>query len=263
MTGSDGGKDAYFLGQAKNNLGPKVEHSIKYHIESAHVGHDDELNEAIWSSRIVVDGYTDQRIDVIDQEQENRKTGGRETALSRAVRWLKEYLEEHGGSAPSAEVKAAAEDAEHSDRTLKRAVQKLGVVIDNGGVVGGGRNTLWSLPNLGPTDLTGPTGPTGPTGLIDQSSTERVEITRSGQSGQRANPPREVARPLGPTSCRQCGDPDPGELFDGLCFDCDQPLPAADDRSDPSDPPSEPAPATPEPCPYHRADDRRNYCPSC
>lgn len=104
-----------------------------------------------------------------------------------AERWLEDYLTENPG-APS---KTAKEDARRqagiSDRTLKRAANKLGVIV---GEVGFPRQTTWTLPDSEASrDTTaphvsegGPTGPTGPTDS-DKGKQDQQE-SLSGQSGQ-------------------------------------------------------------------------------
>jgi hypothetical protein len=67
---------------------------------------------------------------------------GRGDALNDAAGWLREYLAEHGGSAPSAEVKRAAAAAGISVRTLARAARVVGVIKESGGYP---RGTTWRI----------------------------------------------------------------------------------------------------------------------
>lgn len=85
-----------------------------------------------------------------------------------AEAWLEDYLTEHGQT-PAKAVKGDARKEGFSERTLKRAASKLGVVYESSGFP---RTSHWSLPQSGhgphseDTDqvMHGPTGPTGPTG---------------------------------------------------------------------------------------------------
>ena len=108
-----------------------------------------------------------------------------------AADWLEDYLRINPGS-PSQAVKTEARKAGHSERTVKRAMKALGVVVASEGFP---RRTVWSLPNVASRasqdTLTpraheaGPTGPTvddlhkqdGPTG--DKSTVGPPTCTRA------------------------------------------------------------------------------------
>lgn len=134
--------DHYVFGQAKSNLGPKSPVSLRYRIESAHVGHDVELNEPIWSSRIVELGATDESIGSIVERQQhpNREA----PALKGAEEWLSGWLELKG-PIPSGDVKAAAQAAGIKADALVRAASKLGVIKPD---PSDGRKTVWSITDL-------------------------------------------------------------------------------------------------------------------
>jgi hypothetical protein len=165
--------DRYVFGQLKSNLGPRAKSGVKYHIESAHVGHDDDLNLPIWNSKVVWDGLTDESIQDIVTAQEKRKAKSPnvESAQSKAEKWLEAYLSEHGLT-PSKKVKAMAGRDGHSEASIKRAADAMDIHI---GKIPGTRNeTTWELPQpFTPTtplvelteltDLTELTEPTEPT----------------------------------------------------------------------------------------------------
>jgi hypothetical protein len=72
-----------------------VSWTLRYHIEGALVGHDDEEDLPIFGSRIAWDGKVDSSIQDIVTKQESR-TPERETAQDRAADWLEKYPTEHG-----------------------------------------------------------------------------------------------------------------------------------------------------------------------
>jgi 16S rRNA C967 or C1407 C5-methylase (RsmB/RsmF family) len=137
--------DRYVLGQLKSNLGPRARFGIKYHIESEHVGHDEDLDLPIWNSKVVWDGLTDESIQEIVAAQEKRKAKSPnvETAQGKAEKWLQAYLSTNGPT-PSAKVKAMAGRDGHSEASVKRAKDALDVVITK---IPETRNaTKWELP---------------------------------------------------------------------------------------------------------------------
>lgn len=134
--------DHYLFGQAKNNLGPKVGHSIRYRIESAHVGHDVELDEPIWSSRVVDLGLTEETISVTVERQDH--PGRKAPALEAAEAFITEYLQ-FKGDVPSGDVKDAGLGKGFKPDTLVRAAAKLGVIKAD---PGDGRKTVWGITSL-------------------------------------------------------------------------------------------------------------------
>jgi AAA domain/Bifunctional DNA primase/polymerase, N-terminal len=135
--------DHYVFGQAKSNLGPLASHSIRYRIESAHVGHDQDLNEPIWSSRIVEMGDADEQIgDIVNRQgHPNREA----PALKSAEDWIKSYLDLKG-PIPSSDVKQAGKDAGHKPDALIRAASRLGVIQPD---PEDKRRTFWCITGVG------------------------------------------------------------------------------------------------------------------
>ncbi len=153
------------LGQAKNNLGRTDLPTLAFRIDPAHVADTEE--GPVWTGRLA---WTGEREGTIRDALEAAGDGSDRTATSEAVGWLEDYLTSQGGTASSKDVKAAGRKEGHSESTLKRARQKLGVTSESSGFP---RQTWWTLPGTAvqsdhppgetePTELTDPTGPTGP-----------------------------------------------------------------------------------------------------
>lgn len=95
-----------------------------------------------------------------------------------AEHWLADYLQQNGQT-PAKTVKSDGAKEKISERTLKRAASKIGVIFESKGFP---RTSHWSLPQSGqPTPYTGERGPTGPTGP-DQAKQNGPTETKS-QSG--------------------------------------------------------------------------------
>lgn len=167
-SGAEDMREMFIFGQAKNNLAARVPYSIRYHIEGSRVGHDDELDLPIWSSKVITDGVAYGPIDELVRAQENRSTT-RETVRDRAEKWLNEYLTDKD-PVPSPVVKAAAKEAGFSPRTIQRARDDLEVLVLP--IEGTNNQTTWSLESLGTTDTTDTTDTTGTTGTASDSGTE-------------------------------------------------------------------------------------------
>jgi AAA domain len=160
----------FLFGQPKNNLAAKVPHTLRFHIEGTKVGHDKELDEPIYGALVVWDGQVQGSIQDVVAMQESRAPE-KENAQDRAASWLLDYLTAHGPT-DSRKVKDDADQEGHAERTLKRVLGRVGVVVTT--MPGANNATRWSLPD--PTGPTGPADPTGPTGLS--------LVRESGQLGQ-------------------------------------------------------------------------------
>jgi hypothetical protein len=179
--------ESFVFGQLKNNLAANVPYALRYHIEGVAVGHDAELDKPIESSRIVWDGPEDGSVQDIVTEQENRNKSKRETGIDQAITWLRAYLTEHGPT-PSKIVKDEGDLDEHSDRMLKRAAKRLGVVITP--IPGTKNETTWSLPV--PTDLTVLSDLTVPTVPTSGSQDSRDSRDSRGDTGKVVPTPQNV-----------------------------------------------------------------------
>lgn len=133
--------DYFLFGQLKNNLGPRVRVSLRYHISGEQVGHDDDLNLPIWSSKIAWDDINNTHIQDVVTEQERPK-GGRITEGDKVARWLKRYLTGKG-EVPSEQVLNDAEDEGFARSTVQRARKnKTDIVVTN---IHGTAKTTWQL----------------------------------------------------------------------------------------------------------------------
>ncbi|QYG93459.1 AAA family ATPase [Iamia sp. SCSIO 61187] len=69
------------------------------------------------------------------------------TARTEAAEWLREVLEDGGGSLPSKEIKRLAEEADISGRTLQRARREVGIEVTRHEHKPG-RPSTWTLPSV-------------------------------------------------------------------------------------------------------------------
>lgn len=132
------------LGQPKNNLGRDDLPTLTYRIVGDKVAETEE--GPIWTGKLEWLGEVDQSI----HDALIESSGGLDTrsAIQEATDWLEDYLGQAGGGAPSDDVKSAGKAAGHSERTLKRASQKLGITTESQGFP---RITYWVLPAGGMT----------------------------------------------------------------------------------------------------------------
>ncbi|UHJ58029.1 AAA family ATPase [Mycolicibacterium fortuitum] len=137
-----------------------TDRSVEFRIVTTTVDTDDgptEIGSVEWLGDTTVDAR-----DLLGGEGGDE--AGERTA---AEHWLQDYLTENGPT-PSREIKNAAAKEKISDRTLKRAKKKLGILDASTGFP---RTSTWYLPsqaslvgNGGPTGgVTQDRGPTGPT----------------------------------------------------------------------------------------------------
>jgi putative DNA primase/helicase len=156
------------LASVKSNLGPAPD-SLAYRlVEAGEFG----VARVQWEGQT---GHTARTL--LAQPSDDDDGAGTE-----AEQWLDDYLTEQG-AVSSKTAKADAAKAGIRERTLKRASQSLGVIVESRGFP---RVTWWSLPsrasgangtpasqNLGPTGPTGDdlhkhSGPTGPNSQLGQ-----------------------------------------------------------------------------------------------
>jgi hypothetical protein len=135
------GPERFLFGQLKNNLSRRVPFTLRYHIDGVGVGHDEELDETIWSSRITWDGVITEGLqEIVRRQEHDARAADKDTAQGRAARWLEEYLADKPEGVPAARLRLDGERAGHSLRTLQRASAVAGVHIE------GGRKSVWSIP---------------------------------------------------------------------------------------------------------------------
>jgi hypothetical protein len=148
------------LGQSKNNLGRSDLPSLTFEIVDSVVGRTADGD--IHTGKLTWTGETERSIrDVV--EQAHRGNSNDRTSVDDASEWLHEYLTKHRGQAESALLKSEAKDEGHTESTLKRARQKLGVISESepGSYP---RKTWWLLPGMR-LDLTGGSKPEVPGGM--------------------------------------------------------------------------------------------------
>jgi hypothetical protein len=132
------------VGVAKNNLGRVDLPSLMFTIDGVKVADTDE--GPVWTSRIVWQGETPRTIyDVLESASQ---TSEAKSAVNDAAAWLEDYLTEHPVSASQA-IKEAGMKEGHSDRTLKRAREKIGAGVINHGMP---RRTYWSAFGMTPNE---------------------------------------------------------------------------------------------------------------
>lgn len=171
--------DLLLLGQPKNNLGRSDLPTLTFRIVGEKVA--DTTEGPVWTGRIQWDGESARSIG--DALAEGTQDSDTRTATTEAMPWLVDYLTQQGGTAPSADVKAAGRKAGHSESALGRARKRLKVATTSEGFP---RTTYWSLPDTQPshvspgeselTELTEPTGTTG-----DPQSRQSLQSSQSDQ----------------------------------------------------------------------------------
>jgi hypothetical protein len=176
--------ETFLFGQIKNNLGPKVPHALRYRIEGRKVAHDDELDLAVFGSRIVWGSKVDGSIQEIVTKQEARAPE-KETAQDRAEAWLRGVLGYRRAGVEFSQLMGAAEAAGHNRRTLQRARERMGVLVTT---IPGTRNqSRWSLPVS--TDTTVMTGTTDTTVTTSGGSDSCVSSDSRGRTDRPVTAP--------------------------------------------------------------------------
>jgi hypothetical protein len=109
----------HLLGLPKSNLGPTDLPTLTYTFEPLVVGEDDGpiiATRIVWGENVTVS--------IRDALEASTYERG---ALDEAVEWLRDYLTREGGSAVASVALRAGKQAGHSERTLRRAREKLGI----------------------------------------------------------------------------------------------------------------------------------------
>jgi hypothetical protein len=121
---SPSGHHEFIFGQVKNNLAATITSSVKYHMETEIVGHDDKRNKDIRTSRLVTGEVLGRSIEDIVMEQEKRRAATK-TQGGRGAAWLVGYLRGKGEVTRDA-VFAAAKDAGISKKAVYAGKDELG-----------------------------------------------------------------------------------------------------------------------------------------
>ncbi|GGK48392.1 AAA family ATPase [Nocardia camponoti] len=175
------------MSQEKNSMGQE-DLALIYRIESQAVTTDSGSTAEVAKFSII--GTSDRTVGDVLRNPDTERDG---SERAEAQAWLEDYLTENG-SAPARDVKAEAKKAGISERTLKRAAQKLGVVYTSAGFP---RVSHWSLPAV---DQSGhPRQPVGPT---------RVDVAPLAPLAQLGATSANASDPVGPTAqSGQLGQP--------------------------------------------------------
>ena len=108
------------FGQIKNNLAAKVTISLRYHMDTEIVGHDDEAGKDIRASKLYIDAQPiDQNVEDIVLEQEKTRKSVK-TQRAKAEVWLVTFLAGKG-EVPSRFVVRAGKEAGYSRDAIHRA----------------------------------------------------------------------------------------------------------------------------------------------
>ncbi len=169
---------ACVLSQAKNNLGRLDLPSLRYVVESVDVPTEEGPAQV---GQLVFTGESDRSVADILADASRGGDSSRRADRDDAAAWLTDYLTEHDGHAPYAEIAQAARADGIPERTLKRAQSRAGVISKRSGFPA---TAVWYLPTddgpsgskpVGPQSSqfgqgfrSGPTGPTGPTAASSQ-----------------------------------------------------------------------------------------------
>lgn len=163
------------VGMAKNSLGRSDLPAQRLRIEGVKVA--DHRDGPVMSSQIVFMGEASMTLREALTEPSDP---GTRTAVSEAMEWLTDHLQD--GEAESVKVKRAASAAGHSENALRRAREKLGVVMIPRGFP---RVTWWSLPVESFSRATaGETHTTSTTSTTDGQDESVVSSGASGASGE-------------------------------------------------------------------------------
>jgi RecA-family ATPase len=165
--------------------------------------------EAVGSvSRLVITGECE-----IGADDLGAQTGGDHHDRDAAAEWLADELAD-GQWHESRSLKARAKDADHSERTLKRAKQALGVEDRREGFQAVSEWRLAVGPP--PSQATGPTelGPTSPTRTLEPNTGDPAPSWATSPGGGPTEPDGladdctcTTLAPAGDGTCRRCGGP--------------------------------------------------------
>lgn len=172
------------FGTPKNNLGRSDLPTLSFTIAS----HPIETDEGTaWTSRLV---WGDERRESIHELMRRASAEDDRGATTEAAGWLNDYLASQGGQASSADIKKAGRVAGHGDTAVRRARERLGLVVTQAGFP---RVTFWEFatapspvasPVASPlrgddtTDMTDPTEPVG--SVVSDMSTQTDGDTTDG-----------------------------------------------------------------------------------
>lgn len=142
---ADEGGHRRYLGQPKNNLGTLDLPMLAFTITSSLVV--TTVEGEVWTGQVAWQGEDPRSIaDVLRIAGEESRD---RTAIEEAAGWLADFLAIHR-VASSEDIKKAGGGYGHSERTLKRARERLGAGLNNHGFP---RRTWWSKPGMTPDEV--------------------------------------------------------------------------------------------------------------
>lgn len=123
------------FGTPKNNLGPTDMPTLAFTMAPYAVETDDGT---AWTGKVV--WGVESTASIGDAMRRGAESHDDKSATSEAAGWLADFVEVSGGVAASADIKRAGAKVGHPDHALKRARQRLGLVIEHEGFP---RVTYW------------------------------------------------------------------------------------------------------------------------
>jgi hypothetical protein len=132
-------RSRFLLGNPKNNLGRCNLPSFVYRIGSVTVAETDE--GPVSTAKVIWDGEESRSVYELmaDTNADSRSA----TQKAKAAEWIRDFLTSRGGTAVAQEVKREGKLAGHAIRTIERATEGAGVVVES---VGYPKVTYWRLP---------------------------------------------------------------------------------------------------------------------
>ena len=134
------------FGLAKNNLGPKDQTAYHYRIVGERVAETPDGD--VWTGKVDWLGDADRSVDEVVQAI-SEGSGGTTSATGEASVWLDEYLQANNGEKESRIIVEEARREGHSSSALRRARERLGIVVSYVGTKGPNgpqRRSIWALP---------------------------------------------------------------------------------------------------------------------
>lgn len=127
------------FGTSKNNLGRNDLPSLTFTIASHPIPTDEGT---AWTSRVEWGAELD--VSISETMRRSIDTADDRGAAAEAANWLEDFLISQGGQAFSADAKKSGHKAGHTDAAMRRARERLHLIIDSTGFP---RVTTWELPS--------------------------------------------------------------------------------------------------------------------
>jgi len=178
------------FGTPKNNLGRTDLPTLSFTIASYAIDTDEGT---AWTGRL----EWGEELAASIGDTMRRAADGREdrSATSEAADWLGDYVASKGGQVPSADAKRHGKAAGHSDAALRRARERLKLVVSSDGFP---RVTYWDLP-VASQSCHPPRGDdsTNTTDTTRDQSRQSRQLSQSGRDGADSDPTGAQLLPIG------------------------------------------------------------------